>query len=411
MSTFWSAVLAALLAAAAPAPESKPSADFHFAQGRLAAAEAALGASVGDPRSGVVSCRLALLAGRLETARACFATLFAAAPGDRKLGGQLAATLVRMDRTAEAATVFEAIGQAGRAAEWRAVGRPYRVASAGRAMIVPFVRTDPLPVVKARLNGGPERYFILDTGAAETVLDPTVAAEAGVREAGADKGVFAGGKTAGVRFGVLDRLALGRVTVREAPVMLLPTTGFSEAAGGLPISGVIGVGLLSRFRFTLDYPKGRLVLEAVGSRSAVPAGATTARLWWAGDHYLLAEGAVEGRPELMFLDTGLAGLACTAPASTLAETGLTPKGSETTGVGGGGVSTARAFEARLTLAGVTQEHAPCVAGPFPASLETSLGPRVGVLVSHGFLRNYAATFDTRTMLLILSATSSFGTSP
>ncbi len=56
---------------------------------------------------------------------------------------------------------------------------------------------------------------------------------------------------------------------------------------------------------------------------------------------------------------------------------------------------------RLSLGAVTVNNVTCLEGVFPHSLETSLGTRVGQLVSHGALSGFAVTFDFRRMELTL----------
>ena len=44
---------------------------------------------------------------------------------------------------------------------------------------VKFVQTDPLPIVRTRIDGSEDVLLLIDTGAAELILDPEFAATVG----------------------------------------------------------------------------------------------------------------------------------------------------------------------------------------------------------------------------------------
>src|SRR5262249_7922865 len=52
--------------------------------------------------------------------------------------------------------------------------QPYQIKGPDRTQ-VPFEQTDPLPVVRLEVNGKGPFFFLIDTGAAELVLDPELA--------------------------------------------------------------------------------------------------------------------------------------------------------------------------------------------------------------------------------------------
>src|SRR5262249_38937476 len=150
------------------------------------------------------------------------------------------------------------------------------------------------------------------------------------------------------------------------------------------------------FAATVDYPKGELELsQPKGADLPREPAAIDVPFWLAGDHYLVAEGAVNGRAMLFFVDTGLAGLAFAAPASTLDAARITTRPDERLGgLGGGGPVSAKPFSVdELALGGAVAYHAQGVAGVFPSSLENKFGFRIGGLISHAFFRPYAVTFD------------------
>ena len=70
---------------------------------------------------------------------------------------------------------------------------------------VKFVKTDPLPVVNVRVNGGEQVTFFIDTGGSEVALDTDFAKELGVPQFGEVQGTFSGGQHAEVQQGGLNR--------------------------------------------------------------------------------------------------------------------------------------------------------------------------------------------------------------
>ena len=57
---------------------------------------------------------------------------------------------------------------------------PYELQGNGTSTRVKFVKTEPLPVVSVRVNGGDEVTFFIDTGGSEVALDMDFAKELGV---------------------------------------------------------------------------------------------------------------------------------------------------------------------------------------------------------------------------------------
>jgi len=398
-----------------PAAASLARGDGWFAEARLDAARAeydraleGAGPEV-EARARLGLGRIALLEDRLDDAVREFEDARAAGAADSTASSAvplLAEARVRRGELARAAELWRQAGRIPRADQLDALAEraPYALTGPERVEI-PFVRTDPLPVVQLRVNGGPPAYFILDTGASELILDPGLADSVGALRFGVETGEFAAGKKAGFEYGLVDSVQAVGLTVRDVPVHVLATRGFSAAAGGLPIDGVVGTAFLYRFRATLDYPGRRLVLERRDVAEAARTGdEIDVPLWLAGDHFLLAPGSVgDAAPTVLLVDTGLAGGGFAAPPSTLAEAGIEVEGeAAATGVGGGGAVRVVPFTVdRLSLGGLARGPIVGFAGVFPESLERAFGFRVGGLVSHEFLRPYAVTLDFERMLLRL----------
>ena len=73
---------------------------------------------------------------------------------------------------------------------------PYEVHGDGQSTRLKLLRTDPLPLVSVRVNGGAEVTFFIDTGGSEVALDTEFARELGVPQFGAVQGTFSGGQHA-----------------------------------------------------------------------------------------------------------------------------------------------------------------------------------------------------------------------
>lgn len=272
-------------------------------------------------------------------------------PGLRSSRALRAESWMREDSCAKAAPLYRANGHEAKAAQCESFtgSRPYQI-EGGQAS-VPFVQTDPLPVISIEVGDRGPRWFLIDTGGGDMVLDPAFADSLGLPRFGEETGTFAGGKQRAVALSRLDRIRLGGVVVRNLPVGLLDVSRLGAVAGGRPLSGIVGTRLLSRFRSTLDYPGGRLVLTPRRGDDTVRLDsarteASDLPMWLGGDHLILARGRLgEGHEALWFVDTGLAGSAVAAPAASLTDAGIAvPDTSHgATGQGGGGAVRAQIF--------------------------------------------------------------------
>jgi hypothetical protein len=399
-------LLAAIfLSTPAPSQPGLAQADALFTQGKF---DAALTAYAQAPDGGAKALRrqgqIHLFANRWDDAETLLQKALALDPADKAAAAAMGEVESRRGRFDRAAQWFAKAGRADAAAAHALFGaaRPFdHTLKPGARAEIPFVQTDPLPAVAASVNGR-EGLFILDTGAGPIVLDPDFAAAAKIEVAGTGaQGVFAGGKTADVKSGKIGTLSLNGFNVANVPAILVSTAAFSGVTGGKPVAGVIGTGLFSRFRTTIDYRRGALILER---RETTPPGGALARIpvFQIGTHYLLAEGQLNGaEPSLFFIDTGLAGFAFTAPASSLSAARIALP-ALSADKGGIGQSAAGEFRiASLKLGPHIRDNLKGLYGPFPPQLENGLGVRIGGLVSHQFFRPYTLTLDFASMSLEL----------
>jgi Aspartyl protease len=192
---------------------------------------------------------------------------------------------------------------------------PYEVHGNGQETRLKFLKTDPLPLVSVRINGGDEVTFFIDTGVSEVMLDTDFARELGLPQFGAVQGTFSGGQHAEIQDGRIESLTVGDWTVKNLPVITMPWRQLSEDFGVKRVDGIIGTTLFYHFLATLDYPRGELVLrrktaEGLKLFAAASSGKSVAvPFWFAGDHFMVGWGRVEtGPPTLLFVDSGLAPL-------------------------------------------------------------------------------------------------------
>lgn len=376
---------------------------------RLAEAEAAcLVETVRRPRDArplVASGHLALMRNDLVLASERLSAALARDRTCRESNELLAEVAYRRGDFEVAATYHAVAGNRPVAAKLRAFAgrRPYEI-DGPQAAQVPFVRTAPLPILTARVNGGAEVNVLLDTGAAELILDESFARAGTVRVFGGQRSYFAGGTTARLDHAAVDSLALGDITLRNVPAQILDLGRIASTLGVDRLAGIVGTSVLYRFLATINYPAERLILRRRGAVAPASDAAIAVPMLMADDHFLLVEGRLDDGPPLMwFVDSGLAGGSFACPASTLREAGIkrgsTPIG---TGRGGGGEVRAWPFEvSSLSVGRARREGLQGIAGVFPPKLEWAFGFRIGGLVSHGFLRAYAVTFDFDQMLLWL----------
>jgi len=352
--------------------------------------------------------QLALLSNRLEDAMRHLGRALELDPALTHVRPLLAEAHCRHGDLGAAAALMRSAGDEARARQLEIFRdkRAYVIPGGWETTTIPFLLTDPLPVIEARVNGSAPVNLLIDTGAGELILDPEFAAAIGVASLSSKTSTFAGGQQTETQCGYADMIELGGLSIRNVPVDLLPTRRFAAAAGGLAIDGILGTVLLSRFRFTLDYPGGQLILH---NRSTAPetlaSGTAVTRIpiWMAGDHFIVAWGCVNAAPPMLFfVDTGLAGGGFVAPPSTLEAAGIHPDGPSFEGIGGGGAVQVTPFMVdRLSLGDVTGEDIIGFAGVFPEFLEHRFGFRIGGIVSHQFLRPYQVTFDLDRMELMV----------
>ncbi|PYI47345.1 MAG: hypothetical protein DMF11_06345 [Verrucomicrobia bacterium] len=286
--------------------------------------------------------------------------------------------------------------------------KPYDLQGNGESTRLKFVRTEPLPIVNVRVNGGDEVTFFIDTGGSEVALDTDFAKELGVPQFGAVQGTFSGGQHQEVKLGRIESLTVGDWTVKNLPVGMLPLRQLSEGLGVKQINGIIGTTLFYHFLATMDYPRGELVLrrktaknleefkKSAGKRVTVP-------IWMASDHFMVGWGRVETLPPtLLFVDTGLVGAGVKLAESVIKEAGIKLEQNKAfEGAGGGGSLKIVPYTVhQLSFGDIKEQNVGGLYdGPFP--WENMFGFHLAGMVGHDFFKPYAVTFDFQNMEIFL----------
>jgi hypothetical protein len=285
---------------------------------------------------------------------------------------------------------------------------PYELRGTGTSTRLKFVKTDPLPVINVRVNGGDEVTFFIDTGGSEVALDTDFAKELGVPQFGTVQGTFSGGQHAEVLQGRIESLAVGDWTIKNLPTAMLPLRQLSKDFGVKQIDGIIGTTLFYHFLATMDYPRGELVLRRKDAKSLEeftksPVKRVVVPIWMASDHFMVGWGRVETLPPaLLFVDTGLMGAGVKLAESVIKDAGIKleeNKASE--GGGGGGTLKIVPYTVhKLSFGDIKEENVPGLYdGPFP--WENMFGFRLAGMVGHDFFKPYAVTFDFQNMQIFL----------
>lgn len=440
-----------------PTPEEIARADRLFHSGSFAEAQQAyVEIAAKDPKDFHAASQLgyiALLSNKLDDAEYLLRKALDLKHGDADAKIMLAEALYRKNDFFHAARALQGLGaeDAAKLKNYSTLNAaklesfrdedPYRFErDAGESTRLPFVASDPLPVVNVRVNGGPDVAFFIDTGGAELLLDSEFAREINVKSMGSVQGTFSGGQHAQVDNGRVDSLTLGSWTLRNIPVGMLPLRSMSSGFGVKQINGCIGTNVLYQFLSTIDYRTGELILRkknaanlkrfdaaggppsppGAGKRSAwrntqsnnragvngTPnAGVTNGivvPMWMAGDHFMVAWGRVNTQPmSLFFVDSGLAGAGVKLVESTIQQAGIHLDESKATeGQGGGGMLKIIPYTvAQFTVGEIAVQNVPGLYdGPFP--WENEFGFHLAGMFGSDFLKHYAVTFDFTNMRII-----------
>ena len=350
----------------------------------------------------------AFKAGNFADARAGYAAVVAKAPQDVNALLGLATTELydnQLDRAradVERALKIDATNErAKRIARTIAIraGRPgeFQISQA-HDVALPFRSEDPLPMVTMKINGV-AAHVVIDTGAPAFVLTGAFAKAHGFKIRDAGMGTFAGGRQAPIEETTIDDISADGLSVRNVPASVMEGPGLSSPSG--TVDAIIGTAFFSHFLTTIDYPRHQLLLRA--ATNASPDRSTTSvPMWFVGDHFVFARAQIDGgAPALFLIDTG-SDIAVNLTKATLTATGIAADGKPEPFMGGGGETTVIPVTVpSLQLGDVVQRSVRGVTFPEGDPLQLFPFTAAGI-ISGGFFKDYAVTFDFRSMQLVLS---------
>jgi Aspartyl protease len=155
---------------------------------------------------------IALLSNRLDDAQKWLEEATALQPGDADAKVMLAEAFYRRDDFQQAAASLNGVEVSTNkliTSQYPTLNvaklesfkgqTPYEVHGDGQTTRLKFLKTDPLPLVSVRVDGGDEVTFFIDTGGSEVALDTEFAKELGLPHFGEVQGTFSGGEHANVQ--------------------------------------------------------------------------------------------------------------------------------------------------------------------------------------------------------------------
>ncbi|MEQ1923775.1 MAG: aspartyl protease family protein, partial [Pyrinomonadaceae bacterium] len=238
-----------------------------FKQGRFAEAERLVDPLLKKHKSDFDSIllkgRIALFSNKLSDAEKWLTKAKELRPDSKETLAALAEVYYRRNELAKAGALLRQAGRDSIAKKLESFAdqKAYEIEAKRDVTEVKFVQTDPLPLIKVKINDGEEVFFLIDTGGGEVIVDSEFATKNNITSFGTEQGTFGGGRQSAVQQGRIDSISLGDFRVKNLPVNILDTKRFAAVAGGRRVDGIIGTILLSRFLSTLDYPGAKLVLR------------------------------------------------------------------------------------------------------------------------------------------------------
>lgn len=152
----------------------------------------------------------------------------------------------------------------------------YRFTTATHERLPMKIGHPDVPRVDAILDGKKTVSAIIDSGAVLSIVSESLAASLPVRSLGRFEGSFSGllGEPIPVRFGILATLELGRMTIANVPVAIMPDDKMKFLVTGkkeFKMDLLLGANLLKEFRIELDFRRSVVTLTRIppGARRPV----------------------------------------------------------------------------------------------------------------------------------------------
>ncbi|MBZ5661982.1 MAG: retropepsin-like domain-containing protein [Acidobacteriia bacterium] len=152
-----------------------------------------------------------------------------------------------------------------------------------------------LLVAEGRLGNSPQpRNFVLDTGTSPSIINVTVANQLGIPTKSSTLADI--GQIIPTQAATIPEIALGPVRAVSLPVQVENLSRL-ESDLGIPIAGILGLDVLSKSSFQLDYDKGQIAFGGI-SPEGIPVQ------FDAQSAIAVAKVKIDGRATRMLVDTG-----------------------------------------------------------------------------------------------------------
>jgi predicted aspartyl protease len=173
---------------------------------------------------------------------------------------------------------------------------PARTADAAIPRSIPLrIFRDYLVVAQGQFGDGmPHQNFVLDTGTAPSIIDTKSVRELGLATTASTMAAM--GKIIPTDIAILPKLDLGPIQVASLRVQVQDLSRLQRDLG-IPVAGIIGLDVLSKASFRLDYEKKQMEFGQV-SDEGIPVSFDERT----GTAVTLA--SIEGIPARLLVDTG-----------------------------------------------------------------------------------------------------------
>jgi predicted aspartyl protease len=251
----------------------------------------------------------------------------------------------------------------------------------------------PLILVPTYVNGRGPYNFILDTGAAHSLISSGLASNLGIHSESEEKAFGAGGAVQ-ISLARVSSIAVGLARQENAQVAI--TNDLEQIGAGLKaqVDGDLGFSFMKDFRVTVDYQRNVLRLvrasdnhdENSHDATAVPFTLASA------EPLIVVQAVVNGQGPFQFaVDTG-AGRTVLTPE--LAERLNIEATKEVKGAGvGGKMPLTGATVDSLSLCSATVRDHAVVVGAFIDTISAAAGTKLDGIVGHNFLNQFQLTID------------------
>jgi predicted aspartyl protease len=259
--------------------------------------------------------------------------------------------------------------------------------------------SNPLLLVPVGIRGQGPFSFVLDTGAGLSLVTPALAKTLGLEVTAEKEGMGAGARVR-IGFAELGSLRLGNVGVPISQVGITDELGRIAQVIGARVDGALGHDVLGRFRVTVDYRRGTVLLSGPGAlagaaKGAVGAAADDPELEFQLAHpskpLVMVPVEVDGRGPYRFaLDTGASATVLSTEVAAAVGVSLTEI-PPVTGAGG----TLRASTGRASSVAVGSARVadlPVVVSEL-APLSAAVGTRMDGILGYSYLSRFTVTID------------------